>query len=345
MYRHLTMLIFFMLAVAAVAFPQDPVRFTAEIPRPPASMSLYKLAATRAPVDFFNEKLAKAKLPGLKLDKQYYVVRSGDNKEQGLHAFIDLKSGDADFVPNFKDLVATAGNTAPLSQDRANGLALEVFRDQRFIPKDVTELRPAGAIPVSGGEGAHPGADGKTGKTGKDVQQLMTIVAAIRYAGGFPVYGFGSHAVVTLANDGTVIGAMRRWRMASQGATIQPLMKTESVRPEILRQLRPMVKGKGVTAVVDKIEIAYYDNNQNLLQPVWHFEATIQPANKRISPVRISGFIPIGRPQEAIPDLTKKMDAAGPGKASPPNTKLPGGGVGSPPTPDDIALGEYANRD
>ena len=81
MYRHLTMLIFFMLAVAAVAFPQDPVRFTAEIPRPPASMSLYKLAATRAPVDFFNEKLAKAKLPGLKLDKQYYVVRSGDNKE------------------------------------------------------------------------------------------------------------------------------------------------------------------------------------------------------------------------------------------------------------------------
>jgi len=106
-----------------------------------------------------------------------------------------------------------------------------------------------------------------------------------------------------------------------------------------------MVKGKGVTAVVDKIEIAYYDNNQNLLQPVWHFEATIQPANKRISPVRISGFIPIGRPQEAIPDLTKKMDAAGPGKASPPNTKLPGGGVGSPPTPDDITLGEYANRD
>jgi Family of unknown function (DUF6345) len=370
MYRNLSILIFSILAVFVVGFSPVPklpalvatrtmssqlaspfqtdtqpaIRITVEIPRPPASMQLYKLIATRAPVDFLNEKLEKAKLPTLKLDKQHYVVRSGDNKEEGLHAFIDLKSGDAEFVPNFSDVVKTAGNTAPLDSGRATGLAREAFRDQRFIPKDATELRLAETIPVSGGEGAHPAPDGTPVKTGKEARQMMTIVPAVRYAGGFRVYGLGSHAVVTLANDGTVIGAMRRWRMASAATSMKPLIKVENIRTEILRQLRPMVMSKGTKAVVDKVEIAYYDNNQNLLQPVYHFEATIQPAYKRISPVRVSGFIPIGRAQEPIPDLTKKMDAKAPVKAITPDKKLPGGGIGTAPTPDDITLGEYANR-
>jgi len=53
------------------------IRITVDIPRPPATMSLYKLTASRAPVDFLNEKLEKAKLPTLRLDKKNYVVRSG----------------------------------------------------------------------------------------------------------------------------------------------------------------------------------------------------------------------------------------------------------------------------
>src|SRR5450432_3246883 len=52
---------------------QPPIRFTVEIPTPPGTMPLYKLTATRAPVDFFNEKLEKAKLPTLRLDKRHYT--------------------------------------------------------------------------------------------------------------------------------------------------------------------------------------------------------------------------------------------------------------------------------
>jgi hypothetical protein len=370
MYRNLTMFFFSILAIFVVGFspiPKQPplaaagtlslhlvsplqtdtqpsIRITVEIPKPPASMQLYKLTATRAPVDFLNEKLQKSKLPTLKLDKQYYSVRSGDSKENGLHAFIDLKSGDAEFVPNFADLLKAAVNTSPLDPQRATGLAREAFSDQRFIPKDATELRLAETIPVSGGEGGRPGTDGKTVKTNRQAIQVMTMVPALRYAGGFRVYGLGSHALVTLANDGTIIGAMRRWKMASAATSIKPLIKVENVRTEILRQLRPMLTSKGTKAIVDKVDIAYYDNNQNLLQPVYHFEATIQPAYERISPIRVSGFIPIGKAQEPIPDLTKKMDAASPGKAKTPDMKRRDGGIGSAPTPDDITLGEYANR-
>ncbi len=324
---------------------QAPVRFTVEVPALPASMQLYKLTAARPPVDFLNEKLQKANLPALKLAKQFYIVRSGDNKEAGLRAFIDLKSGDAEFIPNFADLVKTSANTSPLDPQRATGLAREAFADQRFIPKDATELRLTETIPVSGGEGAHPGTDGKATIPGRGAMQMMTIVPAIRYAAGFRVYGQGSHAVVTLANDGTVIGAVRHWRIATPATSIKPLIKMENIRAEILRQLTPMLRAQGTKATVDKIEIAYYDNNLNVLQPVYHFEATIQPAYEATSPVRVSGFIPIGRPLEPIPDLTKKTDAARPGKALPSNTKVPRNGAANGPTAAGITLGEYANRD
>ena len=145
MYKKLSLLIFsiivLVMALQAQTDTLQQIRISVPIPRAPAAMVLYKLIATRAPVDFLNEKLEKSKLPTLKLDKQYYIVRSGDNKEEGLHAFIDLKSGDAQFVPNFADVVKNAGNTAQLDSGRATGLAREAFRDQRFIPKDGTELR------------------------------------------------------------------------------------------------------------------------------------------------------------------------------------------------------------
>jgi len=112
-----------------------------------------------------------------------------------------------------------------------------------------------------------------------------------------------------------------------------------------LRQLEPLVKSKGTTAIVDKIEVAYYDNNKDLLQPVYHFEATVKSGNDSVSPVRVSGFIPIGRQLEPIPDLTRKTDAKQPAKAVTPDPKKPRNGVGSGPTPDDITLGEYCNRD
>ena len=324
---------------------QPPIRITVEIPRLPAAMPLYKLTATRAPVDFLNEKLDKVKLPQLRLDKESYVVRSGESNEQGLRAFIDLKSGDTEFIPNLDEVVKTSGQEKALDKERAAGVARAAFMDERFIPKDATELRLAEPITIFGGANTHSEATAKSGETRREPAQMMTIVPAVRYAGGFKVYGLGSHGVVTLDNDGAIIGAVRRWRMASVTERVRPSIKADMVRREILRQLQPMVRSKGTNAVVDKVEISYYDNNKELLQPVYHFEATVQPPNKRISPMRVSGFVPISTPREPIPDLTKKTEGPTPDKLTPPNPELLRGGIGTAPTPNDITLGEYANRD
>ncbi len=320
---------------------QPPIRIVVNIPSPPANMNIYKLTVNRAPVDFFNEKLKEARLPSLNLDKQHYIVRSGNSNENGLHAFINMRSGDAEFVPDLADVVKTVDKMQNIGSERIVSLARAAFSDERFIPKDATSLQLTDAITINGGANANPKSNGIR----KEPTQMMTIVPAVRYAGGYKVYGLGSHAVVTFNNEGTIIGAVRRWRMATVAESVKPLINMENVRNEIIRQLQPMVRSKGTEAVVDKIEIAYYDNNKEFLQPVYHFEATVQPSDKRISPVRASGFIPIVSPREEIPDLTRKVEGATPGKAKTPDPKLPRNGIGDSPTPNDITLGEYCNRD
>ena len=178
--------------------PQSSIRITVEIPRPPAAMPLYKLKATGAPVDFLNEKLERVKLPALKLDKQRYALLSGSDKDKGVHAFIDMRSGDAEFVPNLADVVRTVGNAKPIDSARALTVARAALKDERFIPKDATELRLADPVKILGGANTRPGSKSNSGWTKKEPALMMSIVPALRYAGGFRVYGLGSHAVVTL---------------------------------------------------------------------------------------------------------------------------------------------------
>lgn len=324
---------------------QPPIRITAEIPVPPAAMPLYKLTPSRAPVEFLNEKLDMIKLPTLKLNKESYIVREGSSNEEGLRAFIDLKSGDTEFIPNLAEVVKTTGQAKIIETDLVARVARAAFLDERFIQKDDTELRLAEPITIFGGENAHPEASARPEEVRREPVQMMTIVPAVRYAGGFKVYGLGSRAVVTLGNNGAIIGAMRRWRTATVAEKVRLSFAAKNVRDEIVRQLQPMMKSKGTHAVVDKIEIAYYDNNKALLQPVYHFEATLQSPNERISPIRVSGFIPLIKPREPIPDLTRQIEGVKPNKPVSPNPKLPRGGIGDAPTPNDITLGEYANRD
>lgn len=322
-----------------------PIRITTDIPSPPPEMEVFKLAPTRAPMQFLDEKLKVAGLPALKLDQKNYLVRmpaTGD-KDGGLRAFIDLQSGDTVFIPNMGELVRTAARTKPMAADRIAVVAKAIYADPRFIPKDATQWRLAEVIPVLGSEAGKPARGGTT--AGKPPLDVMTLVPAVRYAAGLPVYGIGSHSVVTFDAAGTMVGAIRRWRTASPGERIKTRITPDQIHKEILRQLQPLVATRGTTAIVDKIELAYYDNNQNFLEPVYHFEATVQPANKRVAAIRASGFIPVGPSREPIPDLAAKPQGEMPTVTKQENLKLLSGGIGKSLTASTITLGEYANRD
>ena len=167
---------------------------------------------------------------------------------------------------------------------------------------------------------------------------LLTVVPAVRYAAGFKVYGRGSHAVISVANNGAIVGALRRWRTASPSDRVRINITAEQVRENIERQIRPMTRAEGTQATVDKVTLAYYDANANYLQPVYYFEATVKPATERVSSIKVAGYVPVAKELEPIPDLTGKPE--GPSPATPKQNSRSGAG-----TPDDISLGEYANQD
>jgi hypothetical protein len=322
-----------------------PIQFKVAVPRAPAEMELFKLAPTRPPLEFLNEKLGMSKLPALELEKKGYIARgvTGQEERDKVRAFVDPENGDAHFMPNFAELVRPREQVKEMARERAQSIARLALTDERFIPKDATELRLAEPITVMGGA-IERSAEGKTSESRTEARAVLTIVPGIRYADGFPVYGRGSHALVSLANDGAIVGALRRWRTAARGERIRTSIGAKQVRASIERQLRPLVAPKGTSATVDRIEVGYYDANSKALQPIYYFEATVKPGAERTSSVRVAGYVPIGRTVEPIPDLAERPTGPTPttpkqaSVASPPTDRMP-------PDPEDISLGEYANQD
>jgi hypothetical protein len=285
------------------AFAQTPqVKFSAAVPAPPAQMQVYKLAQTAAPVQFLNEKLAARKLPALQVETDKMISRTAQTPD-AVRAYVDNSNGDAHLIPNLAEL------TTAIKPVSATGLtaARAALTDVRFIPKDATELRFADPITVTGASNVQaPAAGAKVALAAKAVapSTIFTIHPAVRYAGGYRVYGLGSHASVSTSNDGAVIGALRRWRTASLGDMIKPTLNADQVRAEIQRQLGPQLSAKGTTAEVISIDVAYVDSNKNFLQPGYRFVAHLTPANKQIAGIAVAGFVPIGKLYEPLPDLT-----------------------------------------
>src|ERR1700729_740310 len=223
----------FLIAYLLPAAAQEPsIRFAVEVPSAPAEMQTYKLAPTRAPLEFLNEKLSAAKLPALKLEQKNYVVRgaAGQNGLDKVRVFANPVSGDTHFIPNLADLVSDSAVRERITEEKLRDLARRALTDERFIPRDATEVRIGETIPVKGSATTHSPARGAPTRT--EPRDVMTIVPALRYVSGFRVYGRGSHAAISLANDGSTVGALRRWRTASQGERIQTRITADQVRAD-----------------------------------------------------------------------------------------------------------------
>ena len=328
---------------------REAIRFAAEIPQAPPQMQVYRLAPTKPPVEFLNEKLNAANLGGLQQEGRTLLSRgekTGEEAADGVRAWVDADTGDADFLPSFAQLVREPAVREAMPAEKAQSVARAAFADPRFIPRDATELRMADAISVMGGAAAQD-VGNEAGPRRTEARAMMSMVPAVRYAGGLKVYGRGSHALVSVGNDGRVIGALRRWRTAQAAEMMETRMAPDAIRSDILRQLAPSVAAPGSRATVDKIALAYYDANAGYLQPVVYFEATVQPPpESKMSAFKLAGYTPLGKVLEPIPDLARHADVAGP---STPKQGVPGLGpparLGDLPTPGDFTLGEYANQD
>lgn len=374
-----TLSLFTLLATGLIAVPAlaQNIDFKTDIPQVPAEIKVFKLTPTKPPLAFVNETLRLSKLQPLTQGEKALVSRDARVKDDPdlVRAYVDTTSGDTYITPSTADLVALPARE--LTEQTALAAARKVFAGDAFIPKDGTELKIIAPIVVSGGATTRPAAPATTAANPRLTtamkpaiaatarlqlpmrntapRPVMILVPAQRFAAGLPVYGRGSAAVITVAGDGTVAGALRRWRTADQGTSVKTELNADQIRADILRQMKGKVP-EGSTAVIDRAELSYYDRNEGYLTPTIRFEAVITPRDSKASPIRLEGFVPVVKAGDTVPDLAGQPLGEGPGEAkmpkaaglasiSPEDEAKLRADIGGAGTPDDFTLGEYANQD
>lgn len=211
-----------------------------------------------------------------------------------VRAFVDPQSGDATFVP---DLNRPHSPTPTLS---ASEVAARTISDERLIPRDATQYRLSHELPVWG-SAAQRNRQGAL-KLLHPAGLEFTFVAVQRYAAGHPVYGKGSRMLLSISPRGQVVGFLRRWKSAIRSPHPTPITpRPEEFVAEIRRQLKPYAATN--TVRVESIEEAYYDNNQQYLQPVLRYTAVITPQHGAARPTHIYGFLALCGLHEPIPTL------------------------------------------
>ncbi|MBS1840642.1 MAG: hypothetical protein JST77_07305 [Acidobacteria bacterium] len=147
-------------------------------------------------------------------------------------------------------------------------------------------------------------------------QVYLTYVTLRRSVNDHFVYGPGSRAMVAIGNGGTVEGFLRRWKTAAMSGKATESRSKEKVAEAIRAQLLPISRAADVEVL--STDIAYYDGNRDYLQPVYRFTARIHERTrgkdedkdrddkkKHVNDDFVIGYVPIGKPLEPIPSLTR----------------------------------------
>ena len=176
---------FFGLGLPAAA-QSGPIEFSVTVPKAPAQMEVYKLAPSKPPIEFLNQKLEAMKVSPLKLEQKTYLARTPEGQEDRdrVRAYADPTSGDAHLIPSFAELVRQNRQVKPMAVENQQRLARSEFA--RFLPKDMTEVRVTEPITISGGATQHGGEKNQATEERSEERVVMTMAPADRYAGRFP---------------------------------------------------------------------------------------------------------------------------------------------------------------
>ncbi len=142
---------------------------------------------------------------------------------------------------------------------------------------------------------------------------VLSYVPLRRSVGGYPVYGRGSQAAIAVGAGGSVQGLVRTWELGHMTQiSVSETRSQNEIADAISAQLSPMAKTSHVT--LNSVGVAYYDGDGAYMQPVYRFTATIHylqntqgntpgATGKAGDDDVVLGYVPIGKPLEAIPSL------------------------------------------
>ena len=186
-----------------------------------------------------------------------------------------------------------AGNFVPQLPDpqQSVDLAEQFLRSNDIAPRDWSQLK----IVHLGGLRSTSVIEGK--RAGAVIDELRTANFG-RVVDGIPVIGPGSKIIVNIGDKGEIMGVIRRWRELNYAtkATVRPEeIVTLQEAEEMARRQIITEYGEGTSYRILASGKRYYDNNGNLLQPVYAFEVTITLRDQKVRPFDYLCVIPMLR--------------------------------------------------
>lgn len=146
-------------------------------------------------------------------------------------------------------------------------------------PKDELVLAHVGGMNI----GAHR-ADGSTA-----IYRKLVVVRYDRTLAGLPVFG-DSRVVVRLAENGTVVGLIRRW-LPVEGQKVRPeqLLTDDAIQQGIRARL--IAEGRSARSIVVRsADLVMYDHGNGVIEPAIHVVANMHYEDKVVNS-RIVGEI------------------------------------------------------
>jgi hypothetical protein len=300
------------------------VTFDVAVPPAPATLPLYELSRNviEGRVAQMIAACHDAERPkaGASLQAQVSLRKPPQCHE-------DSKTGEVDLYPDLQTLLE--GHQSP-SMD----LRTQYERGKQFL-ENQAGLNDSEAIEVDTGRVLrHLRVQGTTqGATPlAAAEPVLMYVSARRRIQGYRVDGPGSRASVMVGPDQIEHGFTRSWKRAGRGRDLGS-PDAQEVSAQIERQLLA-VKSKS-RIHVQQIEVAYYDGNQKLLQPVYRFVAEFnrEPGSVGVTE-HVVGYVPFASLDEPVPQLGhEKFPEPAPGYTAP---------VGA--TQAEIKVGRYIAR-
>lgn len=310
------------------------------IPHVPEEMPVLKLATVKVPEQYIQDVLKKATPTAGRLEK---IEKSPDvhvaHYEDKVIAYADVKNGHFEVSPLLDKLKSTV-----LKNEQAAQVARTYFSREDILPKDDTRFVAGPASPLYGATFVRNETEGAgTEKPGNRGVYLYSV-SALRYVGKYAVFGPGSRASISIGDKQMICGLSRRWKAGRIHRKIKPSLSPEQIAAAIKEQLEPLTARGDVT--VHTVEVGYYDGNQDFIQPVYRFTATIHSAPAKTEALQrnidshVIGYIPIEKGIEPVPILSatpKVMPAMPTGEGVPPLPR-------APVKPGDPTVGRYVVR-
>lgn len=228
-------------------------------------------------------------------DKTVRYVSSKDVNTTFEH---NLATGDIRFHRNFTRYMGDFEPKLP-SQEEALKFAEVFLEENKLLPTNSAELK----IAHIGGLRASSVIDGQAGPI---INKLITLYYS-RDINGLPVIGPGSKMVLDIGEDGEILSLTRHWReLSTKARQIRP---TEMYSLDEAQRLSTLQISKefGEKATFESIEsqIAYFDNNGRLLQPVYAFQVKISLPDQQAQAFDYVSVIPVLRKSPEQLNLTK----------------------------------------